>query len=140
MEINQFFVNLPVKDVAKTREFWLQLGFKTNDEMSDDRSVCVVLKENANYLMFLAEEYFQTFSEKPLPKEGTQFLLAIALNTREEVDQLVNKAVEQGATQHEETQDHGFMYQNSFWDINGFGWNVIFSDVSKAPVQDNLYH
>ncbi|HCR77747.1 MAG TPA: glyoxalase/bleomycin resistance/extradiol dioxygenase family protein [Chryseobacterium sp.] len=133
MKINQIYVNLPVKDVQKTREFWTKLGFPTNDEMSNDKSVCVVMNENT-YVMFLTEEFFQTFSERPIPKGDTaQVLVAISLETREEVDQVVNAAVANGATQHEEPQDYGWMYHNSFWDINGHGWNVMFADPSQMP-------
>lgn len=133
MKINQIYVNLPVKDVQKTKEFWTNLGFATNEEMSNDKSVCVVMNENI-YVMFLTEESFQTFSERPLPNgDTTQVLMAISLDTREEVDQVVNAAVANGATQHEEPQDYGWMYHNSFWDINGHGWNVMFADPSQMP-------
>lgn len=133
MKINQIYVNLPVKDVQKTREFWTKLDFPTNDEMSNDQSVCVVMNENT-YVMFLTEEFFQTFSERPVPKgDTTQVLVAISLDTREQVDQMVNTAVANGATQHEEPQDYGWMYHNSFWDINGHGWNVMFADPSQMP-------
>ncbi|MCY1662221.1 MULTISPECIES: VOC family protein [unclassified Chryseobacterium] len=133
MKINQIYVNLPVKDVQKTKEFWTNLGFATNEEMSNDKSVCVVMNENI-YVMFLTEESFQTFSERPLPNgDTTQVLVAISLETREEVDQVVNAAVANGATQHEEPQDYGWMYHNSFWDINGHGWNVMFADPSQMP-------
>lgn len=87
-------------------------------------------------IMFLQEEYFQTFSERPVPKgDTTQVLVAIGLDSRKEVDQVVNAAVANGAYQHEEAQDHGWMYQNSFWDINGHGWNVIFADPSQLPTE-----
>ncbi|MDN4013923.1 VOC family protein [Chryseobacterium gambrini] len=133
MKINQIYVNLPVKDVQKTREFWTKLGFPTNDEMSNDQSVCIVMNDNT-YVMFLTEEFFQTFSERPVPKgDTTQVLVAISLDTREQVDQMVNTAVANGATQHEEPQDYGWMYHNSFWDINGHGWNVMFADPSQMP-------
>lgn len=133
MKINQIYVNLPVKDVQKTKEFWTNLGFATNEEMSNEKSVCVVMNENI-YVMFLTEESFQTFSERPLPNgDTTQVLVAISLETREEVDQVVNAAVANGATQHEEPQDYGWMYHNSFWDINGHGWNVMFADPSQMP-------
>ncbi|HAO06800.1 VOC family protein [Chryseobacterium mucoviscidosis] len=133
MKINQIYVNLPVKDVQKTKEFWTKLGFPTNDEMSNDQSVCVVMNDNT-YVMFLTEEFFQTFSERPVPKgDTTQVLVAISLDTREQVDHMVNTAVANGATQHEEPQDYGWMYHNSFWDINGHGWNVMFADPSQMP-------
>jgi len=133
MEINQIFVNLPIKDVQKTKEFWTKLGFKVNEKITDEKAVCIVMSDNIS-VMFLTEEFFRTFSERPVPKgDTTQVLLAIGLNSREDVDSVVNIALANGATQHEEPQDHGWMYQNSFWDINGHGWNVIFTDLSKLP-------
>ncbi|PQA93953.1 glyoxalase/bleomycin resistance/extradiol dioxygenase family protein [Chryseobacterium shigense] len=136
MKINQIYVNLPVKDVQKTKEFWTQLGFSINEQMSNEKSVCVVMKEDQIYVMFLTEESFQTFSERPVPKgDTTQVLVAISLDSRAEVDQVVNTALENGATQHEEPQDYGWMYHNSFWDINGHGWNVMFADRSQMPAE-----
>ncbi|WP_415327720.1 VOC family protein [Chryseobacterium sp. MMS23-Vi53] len=135
MKINQIYVNLPVKDIQKTKEFWSNIGFSINDQISDEKAVCIVMSDNIQ-VMFLEEEFFQTFSERPTPKgDTTQVLVAIGLDSREEVDQVVNAAVANGAYQHEEAQDHGWMYQNSFWDINGHGWNVIFADPSQIPTE-----
>lgn len=135
MKINQIYVNLPVKDIQKTKEFWTKIGFPINEQITDEKAVCVMLNNNIQ-VMFLTEEYFETFSERPVPKgDTTQVLVAIGLDSREEVDKVVNAAVANGAHQHEEPQDHGWMYQNSFWDINGHGWNVIFADPSQIPAE-----
>ncbi|MGG5208000.1 VOC family protein [Chryseobacterium sp. MIQD13] len=136
MKVNQIYVNLPVKNVQKTKEFWTKLGFEINEQFSDEKATCVVMKEDSIYAMFLTEEYFQTFSERPVPKgDTTQVLVAVGLNSREEVDQVVNAAVENGASQHEEPQDYGWMYQNSFWDLDGHGWNITFADISQMPAE-----
>ncbi|MBB6370419.1 VOC family protein [Chryseobacterium shigense] len=136
MKANQIYVNLPVKNVQKTKEFWTKLGFSINEQFSDDKATCVVMKEDSIYVMFLTEEYFQTFSERPVPKgDTTQVLVAIGLNSREEVDQVVNTALANGASQHEDPQDYGWMYQNSFWDIDGHGWNITFADISQMPAE-----
>lgn len=133
MKINQIYVNLPVKNIQETKAFWTNLGFSVNEQISDERAVCIIMNDTIS-IMFLTEEFFETFSERPVPKgDTTQVLVAIGLDSREEVDQVVNAAVANGATQHEEPQDHGWMYQNSFWDINGHGWNVIFADPSQIP-------
>lgn len=133
MKINQIYVNLPVKKIQETKAFWTNLGFSVNEQISDERAVCIIMNDTIS-IMFLTEEFFETFSERPVPKgDTTQVLVAIGLDSREEVDQVVNAAVANGATQHEEPQDHGWMYQNSFWDINGHGWNVIFADPSQIP-------
>lgn len=134
MNINEVYINLPIKNVQKTRDFWTNLGFKINEQVADERAVSVILKENLINVMFLTEDYFETFSERPVPKgDTTQVLVAISMNSREEVDHIVNAALANGGYQHEEAQDHGWMYQNSFWDINGHGWNVIFADPSQIP-------
>ncbi|WP_370897833.1 VOC family protein [Chryseobacterium gossypii] len=92
MEINQIYVNLPVKDIHKTREFWTKLGFAINEQFSDEKAVCVVMKENHIYTMFLKEEFFQTFTNRPFAKgDTTQVLLAIGANSREEVDNMVHR-------------------------------------------------
>lgn len=135
MKANQIYVNLPIKNIEQTKVFWTNVGFPVNDQISDENAVCIIMGDNM-YVMFLTEEYFQTFSERPVPKgDTTQVLVAIGLDSRKEVDQVVNAAVENGATQHEEPQDHGWMYQNSFWDINGHGWNIVFADPSQLPQQ-----
>lgn len=64
MNINQIYVNLPIKDVQKTRDFWTKLGFSINEQFSDEKAICVVMKEDHIYAMFLKEEFF-----KPLPTD-----------------------------------------------------------------------
>lgn len=135
MKVNQIYVNLPVKDVQKTKEFWTKVGFSINEQFSDDKATCVVLNDTI-YVMFLQEDYFMTFTNKPVAKENiSQVLVAVGLNSREEVDTIVNTAVENGASQHEEPQDYGWMYQNSFWDLDGHGWNITFADMSQMPAE-----
>jgi predicted lactoylglutathione lyase len=133
MKANQIYVSLPVKDIEQTKTFWTNIGFPVNEKITDDKAVCIVMSDNI-FVMFITEDYFQTFSERPVPNgDTTQVLVALAMNSREEVDRIVHEAVENGAYQHEEPQDYGWMYQNSFWDINGHGWNITFADPSQMP-------
>ncbi|WES99377.1 VOC family protein [Chryseobacterium arthrosphaerae] len=136
MKANQIYVNFPVKDVQKTKEFWTNLGFPVNEQFSDDKAACVMINEDSMYIMFLAEEYFRSFIDRPVaPANTAQVLVSIGLNSREEVDRVVNTALENGAYQHEEPEDFGWMYQNSFWDPDGHGWNITFADLSQMPAQ-----
>lgn len=136
MNITDIYVNLPVKDVQKTREFWTKLGFPINEQFSDDKAVCVVMKENHIYTMFLKEEFFQTFTNRPFAKgDTTQVLLAIGVNSRDEVDHMVKKAIENGGSKYSEPVDYGWMYQSSFADINGHQWEVMHGDVSQIPAE-----
>ena len=132
MKINQIYVNLPVKDVQKTRAFWTTLGFSINEQFSDDKAVCVVMKEDHIYTMFLKEEFFQTFTNRPFAKgDTTQVLLAIGVDSREQVDQMVKTAIENGGSKYSEPMDHGWMYQNAFADLNGHQWEVMYADASQ---------
>ncbi|UHO39816.1 VOC family protein [Chryseobacterium capnotolerans] len=134
MKINQIYVNLPVKDVQKTRAFWTTLGFSINEQFSDDKAVCVVMKEDHIYTMFLKEEFFQTFTNRPTSKgDTTQVLLAIGVESREEVDQMVKTAIENGGSKYSESMDHGWMYQSAFADLNGHQWEVMYADASQIP-------
>ncbi len=134
MEINTAYINFAIKDVERTKKFWQALGFSFNEGMTDERAVTVVLKESQLYAMFIIEDFFKTLTEKPLPMPGTsQVVVALSCNSREEIDEVIRLALENGASQQEEPQDYGWMYQNSFWDINGFGWNLTYVDFSKMP-------
>lgn len=136
MKINQIYVNLPVKDIQKTRTFWTTLGFPINEQFSDDKAVCVVMKEDHIYTMFLKEEFFQTFTNRPYAKgDTTQVLLAIGVDSREEVDWIVNTALENGGSKYSESMDHGWMYQSAFADIDGHQWEVMHADMSKLPTE-----
>lgn len=136
MKINQIYVNLPVKDVQKTREFWTTLGFSINEQFSDDKAVCVVMKEDFIYTMFLKEEFFQTFTNRPFAKgDTTQVLLAIGVESREEVDGMVKTAIENGGSKYSEPMDHGWMYQSAFADLNGHQWEVMYADASQIPTE-----
>ena len=136
MNIADIYVNLPVKDVRKTREFLTKLGFSINEQFSDEKAICVVMKENHIYTMFLKEEFFQTFTNRPFAKgDTTQVLLAIGANSREEVDSMVKTAIENGGSKYSEPVDYGWMYQSSFADINGHQWEVMHGDVSQIPLE-----
>jgi predicted lactoylglutathione lyase len=136
MEINQIYVNLPVKDVLKTREFWTKLGFSINEQFSNEKGICVIMKEDHIYTMFLREEFFKTFTDRPVSNgETTQTLLSLSMNNREEVDNMVKTAIENGGSKYSEPRDYGWMYQNTFSDIDGHQWEVFFSDLSQLPAE-----
>lgn len=136
MQINQIYVNLPVKDVQKTREFWTELGFSINEQFSDEKAICVIMKEDHIYTMFLKEEFFKTFTDRPIANgETTQTLLAIGVESRQEVDDMVKTAVENGGSTYSEPRDHGWMYQSAFSDADGHQWEVMYADISQLPAE-----
>lgn len=94
----RLFVNLPIKDVRQSRSFFESLGFNFNPQFSDDKALCLILGDNF-YGMLLKEEFFQTFTPKPLSlgKHSTEVLLSLQVNTKDEVNQMVDKAIKLGA-------------------------------------------
>ncbi len=115
------FVNLPVQDVKRSREFYQALGFSVNEQFSDDNSACIVISD-AIYLMVLNHTKFASFSPKPIADTITQTasLIALTCNDRAAVDAMTETAVANGGTDNEKVQDmDGFMYGRSFCDPDG---------------------
>lgn len=132
MQIKAIYVNLPVKDLAKTRAFWTALGFSFNEQFSDDKALCLVLNEGSIYSMFITEEFFTTFTGRPLTGgKSTQVLMAIEVESRNRVDEIVRAALLNGAVRYRESTDHGWMYYDSFADPDGHQWEILFSDYEQ---------
>ena len=130
----QIFVNLPVRDVARSKAFFTGLGYAFNPQFSDDKALCLVLGENL-YAMLLAEPFFQTFTKKPVAdaRAGTEVLVCLSCDSRAEVEGLVAKALAAGATAPNAPQDHGFMYGHGFEDLDGHVWELMWMDPNAAP-------
>lgn len=126
------FVNLPVKDVERSRRFFNALGFSINEQFSDDKAICVVLGENL-FAMLLKEEYFQTFTKKPLSDatKSTEVLIALDVDSREAVDKMIETAQKEGGSIYSEAADHGWMYQHAFADLDGHQWEIAYMDESQ---------
>lgn len=132
----QIYVNLPVKDLEKSKEFFTKLGFSFNPRFTDDKNACLVLGENI-FVMLLAEPFFQTFTKKKLcdAKTHIEVIIAIDADSREQVDVLVGKAISAGGSLYQEPWDHGWMYGHSFADLDGHQWEVVYMDMSRFPQQ-----
>ncbi|MBT2512097.1 VOC family protein [Arthrobacter sp. ISL-30] len=130
----QLFVNLPVKDLDKSVEFFTALGFSFNPDYTDENATCMILNDNA-FVMLLVEKFFQTFTNKPVAdaRASTEVLMAISTDSRDEVDDMVRKALEAGGSPSNEPQDLGFMYSQSFQDLDGHQWEVLWMDESSVP-------
>lgn len=127
--IQQLFVNLPVKDLTKTVEFFTALGFKFNPQFTDDTATCMIVAENI-MVMLLVESRFQEFTPKDIcdSKKSTEVLNALQLESREQVTEFVAKAVAAGGKTYAEPKDHGFMIQHGFEDLDGHIWEVFWMD------------
>jgi predicted lactoylglutathione lyase len=129
--LKAIYVNLPVRDLDKTRIFWTNLGFSFNEQFSNEQALCLEMKKDTIYAMLISHDLFKTFTHKPISdNSATQVLIAIEVETREKVDQLVSLAFENGATRYRDSADHGWMYYDSFADPDGHQWEVLFSDMT----------
>jgi uncharacterized protein len=130
----RIFVNLPVKDLKKSMTFFTQLGFAFNPQFTDDKAACMIISENI-FAMLLTEPFFKTFTKKNLcnAQTSTEVLLALDAESRGKVESLVKSAVAAGGSVYMEPQDHGWMYQHSFADLDGHQWEILYIDEGAAP-------
>lgn len=132
--VKQIFVNLPVKDLEKTKEFWGKLGFSFNPQFTDRRAAALVLSENI-FSMLITEAFFKTFTNKEIADSSktTEVINAVSVESREEVDRIADAAMKAGAKPAKDSQDMGWMYYRSFLDLDGHHWEVTFIDEKAVP-------
>jgi predicted lactoylglutathione lyase len=128
------FVNLPVKDLARSRAFFSSLGFDFNPQFSNEDAACMIIGENI-FAMLLVERFFQGFTNKPIAdaREVTEVLTCLSCESRDEVDTLVARALAAGGRAPNPKQDHGFMYGHGFEDLDGHVWELSWMDPSALP-------
>ena len=133
MATKQIFVNLPVKDLPKSKVFFEALGYSFNPQFTDENAACLVISDTI-YAMLLAEDFFKRFTSKEIvdAKKSTEVLVCLSTESRAEVDDLVRKAVAAGGRIYNEPQDHGFMYGHGFEDLDGHQWELAFMEPSHV--------
>jgi uncharacterized protein len=134
----QIFVNLPVKDLSRTVEFFKKLGFAFNPQFTDENATCMIINDNI-FVMLLVEKFFKTFTKKEIcdTTKDTEVIIALSTESREKVDEMIQHVFEAGGKESREPQDHGWMYGRSFQDINGHLWEIIYMD-EKALKNNEL--
>ncbi len=131
--ISKIFVNVPVKNLAKSVEFFTQLGFTFNPQFTDETATCMIVSDSI-YVMLLTEAKFKTFTPKAISDamKSTEVLVALACESRAEVEEMIRKAVAAGGSTYAEPQDYGFMYQHGFQDLDGHMWEPFYMDPSAV--------
>lgn len=127
----KIFVNLPVKDLNRSIEFFTKLGFQFNQQFTDEKATCMVITEDI-YAMLLVERFFQGFTKIEVTdtSKSREVIVALSADSREAVDELADKALAAGAAFANEPMDQDFMYGRSFIDPDGHMWEVFFMDLS----------
>jgi uncharacterized protein len=127
----KIFVNLPVKNLNKSVEFFTKLGFTFNPQFTDETATCMIVGEDI-FVMLLTQDKFKTFTPKEIcdATKSTEVLVCLSSESRAKVDEMVRKAVAAGGTTYNEPQDHGFMYGHGFQDLDGHIWEIIYMEPS----------
>jgi predicted lactoylglutathione lyase len=130
------FINLPVSDLNRSVAFFKKLGYTFNPQFTDENATCMIIGGN-NYAMLLVRDYFKTFTPKPVAdaKQTTESLVALSVNSRDEVNRIVETALAAGARRYKEPTDYGFMYQWGFEDLDGHIWEYLWMDPAHIQQQ-----
>ncbi|MEU9477309.1 VOC family protein [Streptomyces sp. NPDC048191] len=128
------FVNLATDDVEASKKFFTELGYTINPQFSTDDCACVVISDTI-VAMLLSKQHYSTFTKKEIidSTKASEVLVCLSAESREKVDELVDRAIAAGGTASGQTQDHGFMYGRAFDDLDGHTWEVMWMD--PAAVQ-----
>ncbi|WP_417942504.1 VOC family protein [Flavobacterium sp. RS13.1] len=130
----QIWLNLPVKDVAKAKDFFWKIGFSFNEQHDTPTSTCMLVGEGHFVVMLFEESVFAGFSQNGITdtNSGSEILISIDAENREEVDELAEKVKAAGGTVFAPpSESQGWMYGCGFTDLDGHRWNVLFMDFSK---------
>lgn len=134
--MSKIFVNLPVKNLQKSIDFFTALGYTFNPDFTDDKATCMIVSENI-FVMLLVHERFQDFIKKEIADatKTTEVILCLDVESKEKVDEMISKAVAAGGSTNGDPQDHGWMYIHNYADPDGHQWELMYADMSKFPQQ-----
>ncbi len=132
----QIFINLAVKDVTKSMDFYSALGFTNNPQFSDDSGKCMVWSDSI-FIMILSHEKFASFTAKQLAdtKATIAALYSLSVESVDEVNSVMTKGLNAGGTEPNEMRDYGFMQQRTLEDMDGHTWEIFYMDITKFPQQ-----
>ena len=125
--MRQIFVNLPVKNLERSKQFFSSLGFGFNPQFTDPNAACMVVEKDSIHVMLLTEPFFKTFTPRAIAdaKSSTEVLVCLSCSSDQEVKDLVAKASKAGGKPAREPKDHGFMYEHAFEDPDGHIWELV---------------
>lgn len=131
---SSIFLNLPVKNLDKSKAFFEAVGWHFNKQFTDHTAASLVISDTI-YAMLLTHEKFNEFSHgKKITDTATtqEVLISLAVDSKDEVHKLVDAAVKAGAIEPEPMQDYGFMITRSFYDLDGHAWSILHMDPSHV--------
>jgi predicted lactoylglutathione lyase len=132
----KIFINLPVADLQKAKSFYTAIGFTNNPQFTDETAACMVLTEEI-YVMLLTHSKFNEFTKKEIGNtlKTASVINSLSLDSNEEVNATIDKALRAGGKEYAEAKDYGFMQQRCFEDLDGHLWDVLYMDMAQFPQQ-----
>ena len=127
----KIFVNLPVKDLKRSMEFFTNLGYEFNLQFTDETAACMIVADDI-YVMLLTHPKFKEFTPRAIcdATKSTEVLMCLSCESRDNVNDMVGKAVAAGGMTYAPSKDYGFLYQHGFQDVDGHIWELIYMDPS----------
>ncbi len=134
--MKQVFINLAVKDLNQSMDFYTALGFSNNPQFSDDTAKCMVWSEQI-FVMLLTHDKFKTFTTRPIAdtKNAIAGLFYLSMESLEQLNRFMENGLAAGGIEPNEMRDYGFMQQRTIEDFDGHTWEVGYMDMSQFPQQ-----
>jgi predicted lactoylglutathione lyase len=123
----QIIFNLPVRDLERSKALFTALGFSLNPRFSNENALFMNVVEDSLDVMLMTEAFFQSLINKPVvrARDANEVIICLSCESREEVDSLIARAQAAGARIPHPPEDHGFMYDQGFEDLDGHLWNLV---------------
>ncbi len=134
----QIFINLVVKDLQKSMNFYTALGFINNPQFSDETGKCMVWSEHI-FVMIMTHEKFAAFATKPIAdtKLNVAALFSLSVDSIDEINSIIVNGLQAGGIEPTEMKDYGFMQQRTIEDFDGHTWEIFYMDITKFPAQQS---
>jgi predicted lactoylglutathione lyase len=132
----QIFINLPVRHVQQSMDFYTALGFTLNPQFSDESGKCMVWDDSI-FLMLLSHEKFASFTQKPIAdtKNAIAGLFSLSVDSPDAMHAMMEQGLKAGGIEPNEMRDYSFMLQRTIEDQDGHTWEIFYMDMSKFPAQ-----
>ncbi len=132
MKVKSIYINLATKNLEATRFFWSNLGFSFNEALSNDKALCLILNEGAMYTMFIRQDYFNSFTNRHISDDySSKMLIAIEVESKSRLEEIVKLAIQNGGSRYKDNIEFESMYYDSFADLDGHKWEIIYTDTTK---------
>lgn len=132
----ELWLNLPVKEIKKSKEFFTEIGFVFNEDRETENMAAMMVGEKQVPVMLFVESTFKNIIQHNVTdtQKSSEIMISFDAESREEVDEIAKKVEAAGGTVFgEPAEQQGWMYGCAFTDLDGHRWNALYMDMSKIP-------